>query len=121
MQIKKKYVMPDMDMDTWTTQQVTAHELHAKVVHVLYNGLSSGEFFRVHNCTTAFEIWHTLEVTNEGTSQVKESKMVLLSNQLENFKIIEGETLNEMYTRFTNIINSCRMFGKNLEEIDLVR
>jgi len=33
--------------------------------------LSSGEFFRVSQCNSAKEMWDILEVTHEGTSDVK--------------------------------------------------
>ena len=60
----------------------------------------------------AKEIWDKLEVTYEGTSRVKESKINLLVTQYEVFKIDESETITQMYSRFTNIINSLKVLGK---------
>ena len=42
----------------------------------------------------AKEIWDKLEVTYEGTSRVKESKINLLVTQYEVFKMAESETIN---------------------------
>ncbi|KAH0716726.1 hypothetical protein KY285_012757 [Solanum tuberosum] len=49
---------------------------------------------------------------HEGTTQVKESKVDMLTTQYENFSIKEGETIHEMNTRFTSIINELRCLGE---------
>ena len=53
-------------------------------------------------------IWRLLEITHEGTNQVKESKINLL------------ETIVEMITRFTNIVNGLKALGKTYKESDKV-
>ena len=69
----------------------------------------------------AKEIWDKLEVTYEGTSRVKESKINLLVTQYEVFKMVESESINEMYSRFTNIINSLKALGKTYTQPELIR
>ena len=63
-------------------------------------------------CSTAKKIWDKLEVTYEGTSKVKESKINLLVTQYEVFKMDEPEIIIQMYFRFTNIINGLKALGK---------
>lgn len=52
---------------------------------------------------------------DEGTSQVKESKISVLAFQYEAFKMEEGETINTMYNRFNNIIVGLQNLCKKLK------
>lgn len=72
-------------------------------------------------CFTAKKIWDKLEVTYEGTSNVKESKINFLVTQYEIFKMDESETIVQMYSRFTNIINSLKALGKTYTQLELIR
>ncbi|KAA3467311.1 hypothetical protein EPI10_002334 [Gossypium australe] len=53
-----------------------------------------------------------LEVTHEGTSRVKESKIILLTFEYELFKAKLEEGINEMSDRFTHIINGLKALRK---------
>ena len=50
-------------------------QLNAKAVNVLYCALDVNKFNRILTCTSAKKIWDRLEITHEGTNQVKESKL----------------------------------------------
>ena len=52
---------------------------------------------------------------------MKESKINLLVTQYEVFKMVESETINQMYSRFTNIINSLKALGKTYTQTELIR
>jgi hypothetical protein len=54
------------------------------------------------------ENWDKLEVTYEGTNQVKESKVSMLVHEYELFKMKNDESISEMFTRLTNIINDLK-------------
>ena len=54
-------------------------------MNALICALDKTEYNRISHCNTAQEIWHTLEVTHEGTSQVKESRLAMFNNEYENF------------------------------------
>ena len=68
----------------------------------------------------AYEIWHTLDITHEGTSRVKDSKINLLMHEFEMFCIKPSETIVDMYTRFTNAVNSLKALGKCFSNFELV-
>ena len=76
-------------MDTHDKEMVR----YNKAMHILFYALSKAQFNKVQQCSTADEIWTTLEVTYEGTSQVKENKMSFLVNKYELFKMKEGERI----------------------------
>ena len=46
--------------------------------------------------TSAHQIWHTLQVTHEGTNKLKESTISVLVHKFEIFKMEENETISEM-------------------------
>ena len=64
---------------------------------MLFCALDKNEFNRVSMCTTAYEIWHTLKVTHEGTNKVKQSKISMLKNQLQNFRMKQDESMYVFY------------------------
>ena len=95
--------------------------LDARVINILYCALDKGYFNRISSCINARDIWHTLEITHEGTSQVKESKINMLVHNYELFNMTPEESITVMYTRFTTIINALNALGKSYTNSDLVR
>ena len=84
-------------------------------------GLDGDEFDRVRACKSAKEIWDKLVVTYEGTSQVKETKISILVRKYELFKMTSNESVKEMFTRFTHIVNSLDSLGKTYTNEEKVR
>ncbi|GJZ21466.1 hypothetical protein Tco_0558505 [Tanacetum coccineum] len=70
----------------------------------LYNALPRKEYERVFMCKTAKEVWHTLIITHQGNSQVKDCNIDLLTQQYEKFSISSEETIDNGFTRFNAII-----------------
>jgi hypothetical protein len=60
-------------------------------------------------------------VTYEGTNQVKESKISRLVHEYELFCMKSEESISDMFTRFTNIINSLKALGKCCTNVENVR
>ena len=50
-------------------------------------------------------MWDKLEVTYEGTNEVKETKISILVHEYENFKMDEGERVKQMFERLLMIVN----------------
>ncbi|GAB2272741.1 hypothetical protein Dimus_038991 [Dionaea muscipula] len=97
-----------MKMTEWLKS--TTRQLISSIVHL---DLKS-TFNRVSACQTAKEIWNLLEVTYEGTSQVKDTRISMLSQDYELFVMKKEESISEMFTRFTNIINGLSALDKTL-------
>ena len=95
--------------------------MNTKAINVLYCAVDNGEFNRISGCESGYEIWHTLEVVYKGTSQVKESKISRLTRQYELFKMESHESIHNMYTRFTDIVNSLKTLGKTFTNIEQVK
>ncbi|XP_070031695.1 uncharacterized protein [Nicotiana tomentosiformis] len=80
-----------------TTDDLRKWEKNAKDKKLIVCGLGPDEFSRIQSCTTAKEIWDTLQVAHEGTPQ-------------------EGKTIQDMYTRFTTVTNELKSLGRIISE-----
>ncbi|KAL8156708.1 hypothetical protein AgCh_001714 [Apium graveolens] len=58
-------------------------------------------------------MWNKLIITYEGTMDIKDSRMDTLIQEYENFKLREDETIIDMGTRFTRIIDELAQLRKN--------
>ena len=61
-----------------------------------------------------------MEVTHEGASKVKESKIYLLVHKYEMFKIKKYESIFDMFFKFTDIVNARNALDKTYSNYDLV-
>ena len=59
----------------FNTEDFRMMEKNAKAKKLLYFGLGPNEYTRISECESAKEIWDALQVANEGTSQVKQSRI----------------------------------------------
>ncbi|GKA36573.1 hypothetical protein Tco_0723138 [Tanacetum coccineum] len=74
----------------------------------LYNALPRKEYKQVFMCKTAKEVWHTLIITDQGNSQVKNCKIDLLTQEYEMFLISNEETIDSGFIRFNDFITSLK-------------
>ena len=95
-------------------------QLNAKVVYILHCAIDINEFNRVWQCKLAKEIWRLLEITHEGTKQVKESRINILVHDYELFSIKDFESIVEMFSRFMVIVNELEALGKTYTEVEKV-
>ena len=95
--------------------------MNALAIKLLHCGLGPNEHNRIMGCKTAKQIWDLLEVTHEGTSEVKRSKIDLLMSKYERFVMEPGESIQEMFTRFTNITNELVSLGRLIPSDEQVR
>ncbi|GAV69353.1 UBN2 domain-containing protein [Cephalotus follicularis] len=96
-------------------------QMNAKAKHIIICAINSSEFNRVSSCNSAKEILDRLEVTYEGTNQVKDAKISMLVHDCELFSMNENEDIKSMFIRFTNIINALQSLEKTYSNSELVR
>jgi len=64
-------------------------------------------------------MWDTLEVTREGTNNVKRARKHTLIQEYEMFRMQKGETIVEVQKRFTHIVNHLLSLGKTFDKEEL--
>ena len=72
-------------------------------------------------CETDKEAWDILQLTHEGTSVFKASKLQNLTTQFETIKMNEKETFDEFYARLSDIVNSSFNLGEKIPDDHVVK
>ncbi|VFQ95833.1 unnamed protein product [Cuscuta campestris] len=107
--------------DEFDAEDIKKVENYAKAINMLYCAVNPDDYRKISCCTTAKEMWDKLEVTYEGTDQVREAKIDFLTQEYEMFRMKEGEKIDDMFDRFSKIINDLHALKKTYANKDLVR
>jgi hypothetical protein len=94
--------------------------MDTKAINTLYYVLSRSEINRIISCWKPKDIWQALEVTHEGTNQVKEFKIDMSVYQYELFKMFHSESIISMFTRMTTITNSLDALGRTYTNVEIM-
>nr|GEV91653.1 hypothetical protein [Tanacetum cinerariifolium] len=87
----------------------------------IYNALPHKEYECAFMCKTAKEVWHTLIITHQGNSQVKNCKINLLTREYEKLSISNEETIDSGFTRFNAIATSLKSLDLDYSRKNHVR
>ncbi|VFQ61130.1 unnamed protein product, partial [Cuscuta campestris] len=107
--------------DEFDAEDIKKVENYAKAINMMYCAINPDDYRKISCCTTAKEMWDKLEVTYEGTDQVREAKIDFLTQEYEMFRMKEGEKIDDMFDRFSKIINDLHALKKTYTNKDLVR
>ena len=66
-------------------------------------------------------MWDRLQVTHEGTIDVKRSRINILTHEYELFRMNQNETIQDMQKRFTHIVNHLASLGKIFSNEDIIK
>ncbi|KAL4387771.1 hypothetical protein GQ457_09G022490 [Hibiscus cannabinus] len=108
-------------MHEWNDEERGRVQMNAKAMHILFCALGPDEYANMSSSSSAKEIWDKLEVTHEGTSEVKDTKIGLLNLSYENFKMEPDEDIKKMFDQFSVIVNGLKGYGEIILEDKLVR
>ncbi|XP_070048841.1 uncharacterized protein [Nicotiana tomentosiformis] len=98
-----------------------AIEKNFRAKKILVCGIGPDEYNHISACQSAKEIWEALQTAHEGTAQVKQSKIDMLTTEFELFRMKDDESIQDMHTRFTSIINELHLLGEIISRNKLVR
>ena len=73
----------------WTDLESKKTKFDCIAKNIITSALNSYEFFRVSQCKSAKEMWDTLEVTHEGTNEVKRARKHTLIQEYEMFRMLK--------------------------------
>ena len=105
----------------WGRLDSEASEANAKALFCIFNGVVPEEFKRIANCKIAKEAWDILEVTHEGPSAVKISKLQMLTSKFETIRMNEDQYFSTFYSELSNIVNSSFNLGEPIPDSKVVR
>ncbi|VFQ73285.1 unnamed protein product [Cuscuta campestris] len=107
--------------DEFDAEDIKKVENYAKAIKTLYCAVNLDDYRKIFYCSTAKEMWDKLEVTYEGTDQVREAKIHFFTQEYEMFKMKEHEKIDDMFDRFSKIVNDLHALKKTYTDRDLVR
>ncbi|XP_009773314.1 uncharacterized protein LOC142164893 [Nicotiana tabacum] len=82
-----------------------AMEKNFRAKKILVCGIGPDEYNRISACQSANEIWEALQTTHEGTTQVKQYKIDMVTTEYEFFRMNDDKSIQDMHTIFMSIIN----------------
>ncbi|CAL9113833.1 unnamed protein product [Musa textilis] len=118
--IENGFQLPSKSTNEWSDLKKRSFSLNAKAMNVLFYALDKNEFNQISMCEMAFDIWRTREIMHERTSRVKDSKVNLLLHDFELFQMTPSESIDDMYTHFTDVVNSLKSLSKSFSDFELV-
>ena len=105
--------------ESWFVDEIRRAEYEFKAMNIIHLSLNCDEFFRVLACTMTKEMWDLIQVTHEGTSEVRRARKNSLIHEYGTFQMQQGETIEDSQKRFTHIVNHLKGLGKVFEKEEL--
>ena len=107
--------------DQWSAEDQKKVELNAKVINMMNWTISFEEYRKISRCQIAKKMQDKLQLTHEGTTQVRQTKANMLTHEYELFHMKEDENIDEMFERLSVIVNNLGILGKSYTNKELVR
>jgi len=112
--VEKKEILSDK----WTDDHKSKFLLNSHVRIALLCALSQEEYSKVHSFKSAEQMWDTLAITYNGSSEGKRNKLSLLTHKYELFGMKEGEDIPTMFECFQTILNELHSLGRHYDNYD---
>ena len=111
-------VMVPKPKQEWDELDRKKVQLNAKIVYILHCAIDRNEFNHVWQCKSDKESWRLLEITHEGTNQVKKFRINILVHDYELFYMKDFGYIVEMFSRFVVIVNELKALRKTYIEVE---
>ncbi|RZC25285.1 hypothetical protein D0Y65_004113 [Glycine soja] len=106
--------------EEWSEDERRLVQYNLKAKNIITFALGIDEYFRVSNCKSVKDMWDTLQVTHEGTTNVKRSRINTSTHEYELFRMKTNESIQDMQKRFTHIVNHLASLGRTFQNEDLI-
>ena len=104
----------------WDEAKIKVANFYSRALNALFSAVTNEEFKKIFSTVTAKEVWTILQITNERTKAVKDSKLQRLTISFKEIKM-EDETFDEFYAKLKDIVNSAFNLGNHIPEPKIVR
>ena len=106
---------------TWDKAALAAANANSKVLNAIFCGVSLDEFHRISHITIAKEAWKILETMYEGTKNVKDIKLQMLTSRFEELKMSDDESFDSFYSKLNEVVIGKFNLGEKTEDSKTVR
>jgi len=112
--VERKNVLKEFSQ--WTLDENKRAHYDVRAKNIISSTLTLDEFYRVSMCESAKEMWDVLEVTHEGTNEVKRVRKNTLIQEYEMFRMKSRESICDVQKRFTHIVNHLLALDKTFDK-----
>ena len=102
--------------EQWDEEERKMVQYNLKAKNIITYALGMDEYFRVSKCKNAKEMWDTLQVTHEGTIDIKRSRINTLTHEYELFRMNQNETIQDMKKRIHTYSKSSCIIRKDISQ-----
>lgn len=88
---------------SWTTDENTEAKHNAKSLSAIFSSLPMNQFTRLQGCTFAKEAWDIFQVSFEGTSNMKRTRIDMLESEFGNLTMGVGESIDDFSNKLSYI------------------
>jgi len=85
--------MQNYKAELWFVDEIRRAEYDSNAMNIIHLSLNCDEFFKVSACTMIKEMWDLIQMTHEGTSEIRRARKYFLIQEYETFRIQQGETI----------------------------
>ena len=102
-----------IDIKKHTPAQKKLYKKHHKIRGILVASIPHTEYMKMSDKSIVKTMFASLCANYEGSKKIREEKAIMLVHQYELFKMKEDETIEEMYSRFQNLVSGLQILKKN--------
>nr|GEW97772.1 integrase, catalytic region, zinc finger, CCHC-type, peptidase aspartic, catalytic [Tanacetum cinerariifolium] len=90
-----------------------------KATNIILQGLPPEVYALVNTHKVAKELWEIIQMLMQGTSLTKQERECKLYDEFDKFAYKKGESLRDIYLRFSLLLNDMNIYNMNLEQFQV--
>jgi hypothetical protein len=107
-----------VDRKKHTPTETKIYKKYHIIRGALVTAIPKAEYMKMSDNSTAKAMFASLCANYEGSKKVREAKVLMLVHQYELFKMKDDETIEEMYSRFQNLVSGLQILKKSYVAFD---
>nr|XP_025638422.1 uncharacterized protein LOC112733615 [Arachis hypogaea] len=86
----------------------------------IHQGVDYTVFGKIANAKSAKEAWNTLKLSYKGVDKAQKAKLQSLRREYERYEMFSSETVEQYFTRVTDLVNKMRVYGEDMLDSKVV-
>nr|XP_025686936.1 uncharacterized protein LOC112789306 [Arachis hypogaea] len=86
----------------------------------IHQGVDYTVFGKIANAKSAKEAWNTLKLSYKGVDKAQKAKLQSLRREYERYEMSSSETVEQYFTRVTDLVNKMRVYGEDMPDSKVV-
>ncbi|XP_074360999.1 uncharacterized protein LOC141701209 [Apium graveolens] len=117
--------LPNMRMSCpeakWTARDKELIALDEGLQLILVDSMDDDMSHQIMVCKSSRHMWETIEFLMEGTEDVTQNRLDILTSQYEAFKSLPEESITQVFERLNKLLNKLSIYGKTYPDREVNR